>query len=106
MAEPTQYAFDLREAATALIKHQGIHEGIWMIAVEFTLSAGLIGPSSAEVRPSAIAQVNKLMLTQAPEAVPLAVNAAEVNPVPASEARPRSIVATRKRRSRIGSTPA
>ena len=96
MAEPTQFGFDLKEAATALIKHQGLHEGVWIIGIEFGLAAGLFGPTAAEARPSALVQINKLQLVRHtdPNTEPphFAVDAAEANPARAErKSRSRSV---------------
>ena len=85
MADATQFTFDLREVTTALIKQQGLHEGNWMAAFEFTLGAGLIGPTPAEAWPSALVQAKTVLLVR--QTVPLShphltVDAAEVNPAP------------------------
>jgi hypothetical protein len=83
MATPSQYVFDLKEAATALIKEQGIHEGVWVLGFEFTLGAGLFGTTPADMRPGAFAHIVKLQLTRHAEGgpeVPFAVDAAIVNP--------------------------
>jgi hypothetical protein len=86
MAEATQFTFDLREVATALIKQQGIHEGAWFAAFEFGLVAGIIGPTPDEAKPSALLQVQKVQLVrqlQLPSPHPrLTVDATEVNPAP------------------------
>ena len=98
MAEPTQYAFDLKEVAAALIKQQGLHEGVWMVAFEFNLGAGMISASPGEPRPGALIQVNKIQLTRQgePNAIPhLSVDAAEVNPLP-TESKP-----SRERKERL-----
>jgi len=95
MAEPVQFAFDLREATTALLKHQGIHEGLWMVGFEFAFAAGIIGGQAGELKPGAIVQIIKVQLvkqTEQPEGsplTPLIVNAAEVNPaLPPKSQRP------------------
>jgi hypothetical protein len=87
MATPTQYSIDLNEAAVALIKEQGIHEGLWTLAFEFTLGAGQFGPTPAEAKPGAFMQINKLQLIRQSEGAPEAANAidaAVVNPAPKS----------------------
>lgn len=88
MAEVDTYGFDLKEVATALIKKQGIHDGLWILAFEFNLAAGLIGLTKEEVRPTAFVQINKISLVRQIEisAAPnLIVNAAEINPVQQSK---------------------
>jgi hypothetical protein len=85
MAEVDTYGFDLREVTTALIKQQGIHEGLWMLAFEFSLGAGLSGPTKEEVRPLAFVQINKISLVRQNEisgSHNLVMSAAEINPAP------------------------
>jgi hypothetical protein len=81
MAEPTQFTFELKEAVTALIRQQKLHEGIWAMTIEFGMGAGNFGPTQEEARPSAFVQVIKLGLTRADTEGPLAIDAAKVNPV-------------------------
>jgi hypothetical protein len=84
MAEPTQFTFDLKEAATALVKQQGLHEGLWMVSFEIGLVAGIIGQTPATSMPAAFVQFNKLQLIRQDQVPPphphLTVDAAEVNP--------------------------
>jgi hypothetical protein len=83
MAAPTQYGFELREVATALIKQQNIHEGRWWAAFEFALGSGLFGAAPPEVLPGAMFQIRRVLLAQADQATPqqFVVDASEVNPV-------------------------
>jgi hypothetical protein len=62
MAETTQYTFPLTEVTEALIKAQGIDSGVWDIAIEFALTAGLMGPTPEGALPTALLQVNKVLL--------------------------------------------
>src|SRR5208282_3708757 len=83
MAEVDTYGFDLREVTTALIKQQGIHKGLWMLAFDFNLGAGMAGATKEEVRPMAFVQINKMSLVRQNEIASghnLVINAAEVNP--------------------------
>jgi hypothetical protein len=85
MAEPIQYSFDLREATVALIKQQGLHEGLWVLGFEMNLAAGLFGPTPAESKPGAMMLINTLQLMRHTSGLedPKVVDAAIVNP-PAS----------------------
>jgi len=84
MADPTQFDFDLQELTIALIKHQGLHDGVWMTGFEFGFGATNIGPSPNEIKPAAFVQVNKVILVRPPAEIPeganLLVDAAKVNP--------------------------
>jgi hypothetical protein len=83
MAEASTYSFDLKEVTSALLKQQGIHEGLWQVTFEFNFGVALVGATQQEVRPSAFMQINKLQLVRQAESSahqPLVVNASEVNP--------------------------
>ncbi|MEH2546665.1 hypothetical protein V1283_003310 [Bradyrhizobium sp. AZCC 2262] len=83
MADATQYGFSVIETTEALIKAQGIHEGKWLLSVEFTVSIGLMGIASDDARPGAMIVANSFQLTKAPDqGAPskLIVDAAKVNP--------------------------
>jgi hypothetical protein len=88
MAEATNFLFDYKEVATALIKHQGIHEGLWGIGVEFGFTANnvpIVGPEGQRnFAPAAILPVQKIGLNRWSEPNNLTVDAAEVNPAPKS----------------------
>jgi hypothetical protein len=85
MADPTQYTFDLKEVATALLKQQDIHEGLWTVSFEITMGVGSFGPTPTEAKPGAFIQINKIQLArQSPgsteASMPTTVDAAVVNP--------------------------
>jgi hypothetical protein len=85
MAEPTQFTFNWHEVTKALIKQQNLHEGRWVLGLEFGLGAGLFAqaPEGHELVPGAMLAVQKVQLTKHPENLPvhsLVVDAAEVNP--------------------------
>jgi hypothetical protein len=82
MAIPTQYSFSLAEAAEALIKHQGIHEGKWTVVTEFGFNAGFAGVNPTDTKLSAIVTINSIILSRAQDGLPaqFVVDAATVNP--------------------------
>jgi len=85
MAEAQNYVFSYRELTETLIKKQGLHEGLWMIYVEFGLGAGNVGPTKEQVMPAAILSVAKIGIQRVEKDNPLAesaliVDAAVVNP--------------------------
>lgn len=85
MAEVTNYLFDYKEVAEALIKKQGIHEGLWHVAIEFGFAAQNIRTPNG-FAPAAIVPVQKIGLVRTPDASNLTVDAAEVNPPSATKA--------------------
>lgn len=90
MTEPTQstFSFELKDVLTALIRQQGLREGIWGLGIEFGFGAANFGPTKENAFPSAIAQVQKLGLTRVDAEGPLAVDAAKVNPSPKGVKKP------------------
>ena len=84
MAEVKNYLFTYKEVAEALIKKQGIHEGLWGIYMEFGIGAANIptDPSGQALLPAAIVPVAKIGIQRFDKASPLTVDAAEVNPPP------------------------
>lgn len=87
MAETTQYTFQLKEVTEALIKQQGIDSGVWDCAVEFGLTAGLMGANPDAAMPTALLQITKLILLKHGDGLPFnptTVDAGQFNtrPVP------------------------
>jgi hypothetical protein len=84
MAEATQYNFSLADIAEALIKRQNLHEGEWVVGVEFGLNVGAMGTSQEAIRPGVMVLANQIQLVKAipgqPHPPGLVVDAAVVNP--------------------------
>lgn len=91
MAEVTSYLFDYKELAEALIKKQGIHEGLWGICMQFGIIAGNIptDPSEQTILPAAIVPIVKVGIQRFDNPSSLTVDAAEVNPPPRVGQKPR-----------------
>jgi hypothetical protein len=82
MAEAQNYIFSFKQIAEALVKAQGIHEGLWAIYVEFGIGAGHIpaGLNTETILPAAVIPIVKMGIQRAEQPTPLTVDAAEVNP--------------------------
>jgi len=80
MAESTQYLFSYKEVVTALLKQQGIHEGIWSLAISFGISAINAGPNAEQLSPAAIVPLLGVGIQKATEINNLSVDASVVNP--------------------------
>jgi hypothetical protein len=81
MAEATQYIFSHKELVEILIRHQGIHEGIW--TVSFSLGMGnaqVPSPSGGDTVPAIIVSILGVGLQKAEKETPSALDAAKVNP--------------------------
>lgn len=76
----------IKEITKILIKHYGVHDGIFDLAIEFTVGFGPIGPNEEELYPGVALGIRKLGLAKADGTNnPNAVNAAEVNPAKKSK---------------------
>jgi len=84
MAEMNSIIFNYKEVVEALIKQQGIHEGIWALYVEFGLTAANVGvdDSGNNFAPAAIVPLQKFGIIRADKVSNISVDAAEVNPKP------------------------
>lgn len=82
MAEVQKYTFEYKEVAAALVKQQGIHEGLWGIYLEFGIVGANTGPSDDMMVPTAIVPVVKMGIQRFEQPSNLTVNAAEINPAP------------------------
>lgn len=71
---------DLREITELLVKHHGIHDGLYDLAIEFQIAVGAVGPDPSSITPGAMIGVRRIGLLQTDKHGPSTVNAAEVNP--------------------------
>lgn len=85
MPESSQFLFSHKEVATALLKAQGIHEGIWGLHVKFGLRAMNLGASDEDLQPSAVVPLMAIGLQQFEKVNNVAVDAAVVNPAPRTQ---------------------
>jgi hypothetical protein len=81
MAEAQNYTFDYKEIVEALIKKQGIHEGIWGIYMEFGLAGVIAGPSDEALFPAALVPVVTVGIQRFDTPTNLTIDAAEANPL-------------------------
>lgn len=80
MAETTQIIFKHKEVVEALLKQQGLHEGIWGLFVRFGLSAANVGSTPEDLQPAAIVPLLEIGLQKFDQESNIAVDAAKVNP--------------------------
>jgi hypothetical protein len=84
MAETAQIVFSHKEVVEALIKKQGIHEGRWMLLMQFGIQGMNVGQGSTQnLVPAALVPVVAIGLQKTDQITNLSVDAAEVNPAPA-----------------------
>lgn len=91
MAEVQEYVFSYKEVVEALLKQQGIHEGLWSLRVEFSLGAANINTiaGSKELMPAAIIPVKSIGLQRGAEDNSMTVDAAKANPKPTTPSKRR-----------------
>ena len=82
MAEATHFTFSYSEIVEALVKTQGIHEGVWSLQIEFGLGTLNVNKEvgSKDVTPAALLLIQKLGISRVQEENSLTVDAAKVNP--------------------------
>ena len=92
MPEAKQITFTHKEVVTALLKEQGIHEGIWAVHVRFGLRALNIGTSEHDLLPAVLIPVLEIGITRVEKENNLAVDASKVN----AKSRPKKSAKTAK----------
>lgn len=83
MPNISQYTFSLDEVAVALLREQKIHDGLWQLALEVSVSIGHLGTAKENVRPGAAFQVMSLALQRKEQKdadEPFVYDASKVNP--------------------------
>lgn len=77
-----EFKFSHKEVVEALIKQQGLHEGIWMLAIQFGIGGANIQDPDKKTDPipAAIVPVVSIGLHKKPSINPLALDASVVNP--------------------------
>lgn len=88
MAETTQILFSHKELVTALIKDQGIHDGIWGIYVNFGIQGLNAGPSANEIVPAALVPIVNIGIQKFEAETNISVDASKVNPSPSASPPP------------------
>jgi hypothetical protein len=80
MAEASEIMFSYKEVVEALVKQQGLNEGIWALSVKFGMNAANFGPNDNDLKPTAIIPVLEIGLHRMEKESNLTVDAAKVNP--------------------------
>jgi len=77
-----RHHFSYHEVVEALIKKQGLHEGLWAIYIEFGIGAANFktDETSTDLVPTAIVPVKRVGLVRGTEDNNLTVDASVVNP--------------------------
>jgi hypothetical protein len=78
LSETKTITFTHKEVVEALIKYQGLKEGIWQLYLEFGIAGANVQFSPDEAHPSAVIPVKKIGLTKVDIEGLLAVNTASL----------------------------
>lgn len=62
MTDPTQYTFNFKDVTEALIRKQGIKEGVWLLSFQLKFEAGVFGHTEDQARPGALLQIDFIQL--------------------------------------------
>jgi hypothetical protein len=87
----SEHKYSIEELLSALLRDQRIHDGRWVLNVEFSATGAAVKPQDNPARtlPGLIVSVNSATLVRADSATAGAVDAAVVNPrKPATSTRP------------------
>jgi hypothetical protein len=82
MPEVNQIFFQHKEVVELLIRKADLHDGKWILSVNFGFTAGLFGPTPEQTSPGALVGILGIGLTRAAPDTPdaLQVDASQVNP--------------------------
>ena len=73
----------LKDIAELIVKHRGIHEGLYNVVFQIQIALGAVGTSPETVVPGAMFGVSGVGLEKVAQAGPQTIDAAVVNPAPA-----------------------
>ena len=87
MSEPTRYMYSHKDLVTTQIKDIGVHEGLWMLTVQFGLGAANVEnpEDQSNVNPAAIVPVVSIGILKTDTKNALTIDATKVNPAPGTE---------------------
>ena len=71
---------ELREITELLVKHHGLHEGLYDLAFEFQIAVGAVGTNPATILPGAMFGIKGIGIMKAEKEGLSTVDAAKVNP--------------------------
>lgn len=81
ISESVEAPLSIRELASVLVKHYGLHEGCFDLLVEFQIGTGAVGPDPAAPIPGAMIGVSRIGLMPSRTDGFTTVDAALVNQV-------------------------
>ena len=76
----SEYKFNHSEVVQLMLQDAGIHDGLWMLVVHFSMVGGNLGPTPDTVMPSAIVGIQSFGIMRADQPGPMVFDASELNP--------------------------
>lgn len=77
---PVNAPLSLKELGAVLVKHYGLHDGLYEVMIEFQIGMGPVGPNPESFSPGAMIGVSRVGLMPAQVSGPTTLDAAKVNP--------------------------
>lgn len=77
---PVEPALSIREITELLVRHHGLHEGIYDLMTQFHIGSGGVGPAPGELLPGLMIGLARIGLMKVPVAGPNSVDASQSNP--------------------------
>lgn len=87
---------ELREITELLVKHHGLHEGIYDLALEFQIAVGGMGVDPLTNLPGVMFNVKRIGIVKAHQVGASTVDAAEANPTNTSKPNVKTASAVKK----------
>lgn len=76
----TPAMLNIRELGSLILKHHGIHEGLYDLKIEFQMATGGVGPDKASLLPGIIIGISKVGVELSKNSNETTLDAAIVNP--------------------------
>ena len=72
--------FTHKKLAEILVKHDGLHEGIWALNFELGIGGAVLNNDDGDAVPTAIVPIRSVGLVRSEEETAISVDASQVNP--------------------------
>lgn len=76
---PVEPALSIREITELLVRHHGLHEGIYDLMTQYYIGSGGVGPAPGELLPGLMIGLARIGLVKVPVAGPNSVDASQVH---------------------------
>lgn len=76
---------ELKEITELLIKHHGLHDGLYDLVLEFGVAIGAVGPAPDQILPGVMVGVRRVGIAKATTSGPNTIDAAKINPTISSK---------------------